>query len=82
VGGDSEVIEPGEDKFGNPLVKHALAFDHGLFLGVEGGCIILEMHDHRAGLGALIQNLGFAFVNAGSSAGHMQYPHQNPYPPF
>ena len=78
MGGDAEVIQPGENVLGNALVEHTLAFNHGFLLGVEGGGVILEVHNHRARLWALIQNLGFAFVNAGSSAGHLQYPHQNP----
>jgi len=71
MGGDAEIVKPGEYELGNALVKHALAFNHGLLLGVEGGCVIFEMHDHRARLGAFVENLGLAFVNAGSSAGHV-----------
>ena len=53
-----------ENKFGNPIVEHALAVDHLVLLGVEGGRVVLEVLNQSAGLRALIEDLGLAFVNA------------------
>ena len=44
------------------------------FCGVEGGGIILEVHDHRARLWALIENLGLAFIDARAPAVHGENP--------
>ena len=52
-----------EDVLGDAVVEHALAFDQRVLLGVEGGRIVLEMLDERAGLGPFVQDLGLAFVD-------------------
>ena len=51
-----------EQILGDAIVDDAFALDCGLFLSVEGCGIVFEMLDDRAGLGAFIDNLGFAFV--------------------
>ncbi len=60
-----KVVEEGpvEQVLRNPVVEDALALDHLMLLGVEGGRIVLEVLDQGARLGALKQNLRFAFVN-------------------
>ena len=68
----------GEDEFGNAVVQHALAVDHGLLLGVEGGGVVLEVDDDGAGLGAFIEDLGLALVDPGAPAVHLEYPHPIP----
>ena len=40
-----------EDVLGDAVVEHALALDERVLLVVEGGGVILEMLDERAGLG-------------------------------
>jgi hypothetical protein len=40
-----------------------------VFFGVEGGRVVLEILDQRAGLGAFVQDLGLAFVNAAAALG-------------
>ena len=42
MGRDADVAEPREDVLADPVVDHALAVDRALFLGVEGGGIVLE----------------------------------------
>ena len=54
---------------GDAVVEHALAGDRALLLVVEGGGVVLEVLDERAGLGPLEQDLGLAFVDA-AAAGH------------
>src|SRR3546814_18442591 len=54
---------------GNAVVEHPLAGDRALFLGVEGGRVVLEILDERAGLRTLIEDLGLAFVDL-AAAGH------------
>jgi energy-coupling factor transporter ATP-binding protein EcfA2 len=49
-------------------VEHALAGDHALLLIVEGGRVVLEILDQRAGLRPLEQDLGLAFVNLAATA--------------
>ena len=49
--------------FADAIVEHALAVEHGLLGGVEGGGVVLEILDQRSGLGPLIEDLGLALVN-------------------
>ena len=49
----ADFAEFGENVLGDAIVEHALAFDQGMLLVVEGCRIILEMLDERAGLRAL-----------------------------
>ena len=73
VRGNADVVEVLEDVLGNPVVQHALAVDHFMLLGVEGGRVVLEMLDQRSGLGAFIEDLGLAFVDA-TAAVHRRVP--------
>ena len=57
----------------NPVGQDTLAFDHLVLLGVECGRVILEMLDEGAGLGALVEDLGLAFIDA-SAAVHAVRP--------
>ena len=63
MGRHADVVQTGHEEFRQPVVQHALALDHVLFLGVEGGGIILEVLHDRARLGAFIQDLGLAFID-------------------
>jgi len=59
--------------FGNAIVEDALAVDDLVFLGVEGGRVVLEMLDEGSRLGALVQHFGLAFVYA-AAAVHWRQP--------
>ena len=63
VGRDADMRQAGEYIFADAVVDHALAIDRAALLRVEGGRIVLEILDDRAGLRAFIQDLGLAFVN-------------------
>ena len=63
MGRHADLAELLEQIFGDAVVEDALALDLVVLLVVEGGGVVLEMLDERAGLGALIEDLGLAFVN-------------------
>jgi hypothetical protein len=42
MGRHADVVQMLEDVLRNPVVEHALAVDHLVLLGIEGGGIILE----------------------------------------
>src|SRR3982750_4624488 len=69
MGRDADRAEKGVDMLGDAVVEHALAGDGALLLGVERGRVVLEILDERAGLRALVEDLGLAFVDQ-SAAGH------------
>src|SRR6516165_9996284 len=81
-----DIVQVLEDVFGNPVVEDSLAFDHFVFLGIEGGRVILEVLDQCSRLGALIEDLRLALINAASAA-HRSVPgfceiHGNAVVPF
>ena len=59
-----DVVQLLEDEFRDAIVEHALAFDQRMLLGVEGGSVIFEMLDERAGLRAFVKHLSLALINA------------------
>src|SRR5262245_19743496 len=63
-----DIVEVLEYIFRDSVVEDALAFDHLVLFGIEGGRVILEMLNQRSRLGALIEDLRLAFVNAASAA--------------
>src|SRR3546814_11405588 len=63
VGGHADAAEQRENMLRNPVVEHALAGNRPFFLCVEGGRVVLEILDQRPGLGAFLQDLGFAFID-------------------
>jgi hypothetical protein len=65
--GNPHRIQVIENVFGNAVVEDALAVDNRMFLGIEGGRVVLEMLDQRARLRALIEDLGLAFVNSAAA---------------
>ncbi len=67
--GYADFGQPQHQAFGDAVVEHALAADGAAFLVIERGCVILEVLDQRAGLGAFEQLLGLAFVD-GFAGGH------------
>ena len=73
MGGHADVVQPLEDIFRDSIVENALAFDHLMLLRVERGRVILEILDEGAGLRALVEDLGFAFIDA-SAAVHAVRP--------
>ena len=64
MGRHADLAELLEQKFGDAVIEDALALDLVVLLVVEGGGVVLEMLDERAGLGTFIENLGLAFVDA------------------
>ncbi len=67
MGGHADLVEAGHDVFGDAVVQHPLALEHVLFLGVEGGRVVLEVLNQRAGLRTLVQDLRLAFVDQSAS---------------
>ena len=67
MSGNADVIEALEDVFRDSVVENAFAFDDLMLLGVERGRIVLEILDEGAGLRALVQDLGFTFINASAA---------------
>jgi hypothetical protein len=51
MGRDAHLVEMGEDVLGDAVVEHALAVDDLVLLLVEGGGVVLEELDERAGSG-------------------------------
>ena len=70
----ADLAELHEQILGDAVVEDAFALDLVVLLVVEGGGVVLEMLDERAGLGALIEDLGFAFVDA-PAAVHVWFLH-------
>ncbi len=68
VGRHADLGQPHHQVFGDAVVEHALAGDDALLLVVEGGGVVLEVLDQRAGLGPLEQDLGLAFVDLPAAA--------------
>ena len=68
----ADLVEALEQIFGNAIVEDAFAFDHLVLLGVERRGVVLEMLDERARLGAFVEDLGFAFINASAAVHAMQ----------
>ena len=64
----ADVVEVLEDVFGDAVVEDALAFDHLVLLGVEGGRVVLEVLDQRSRLRPFVEDLGLAFVDAATAA--------------
>jgi len=69
MGGNADILQPHHQVFGNAVVEDALAGDHALLLGIEGGRIVLEILHQRAGFGTLVEDLRLAFVDL-LAAGH------------
>jgi hypothetical protein len=68
VGRHPDVVEVLEQVFRDPVVEDALALDHLVLLRVERGRIVFEVLNQRARLRSFVQNLGFAFIDAASTA--------------
>src|SRR5689334_4827225 len=64
----ADVVEMLEHILGDTIVEHALAFDHLMLLGVEGGGVVLEMLNQRSRLGSLIEDLRLAFIDSATTA--------------
>ena len=63
MGRHADAGELGHQIFADAVVEDALAFDR-VFLGaVAGGGVVLEILDDGARLGALIEDLGLAFID-------------------
>ena len=67
VGRNPDIVQVLEDVFGDPVVEDALAFDDFVLFGVEGGRVILEMLDECSRLGAFVEDLRLAFVDAAAA---------------
>src|ERR1700719_1030376 len=68
MGRHADVVEMLEDVFGDAVVEDALALDHLVLLGIEGGRVVLEMLDQGSRLGTLIEDFRLAFVDAATAA--------------
>src|SRR5262249_41767036 len=64
----ADVVEMLEDVFGDAVVEDALALDHLVLLRIEGGRVVLEVLNQRTGLGALVEDLRLALVDAAAAA--------------
>src|SRR5579883_720913 len=64
MGGHADFVQAAENIFRNAVVQHTLALEALEFLGVEGGGVVFEMLDERAGLGAFIKNFRLSFIDA------------------
>jgi hypothetical protein len=64
MGRDADVVQMLEEVFRDPVVQHALPVDHFMLLGIEVGCVILEVLDERSGFRALIEDLRLALIDA------------------
>src|SRR4029450_7436945 len=73
MGRDADIAEQGENMLGDPVVEPPLAGNCAFFLGIEGGRVVLEILDQRAGLGTLVEDLGLSFVDL-AAAGHGSSP--------
>ena len=68
MGRDAYLVQPREYEFRDAVVEDALALDDGVFGGVEGGGVVLEMLDERARFRAFVKDFGLAFINASAPA--------------
>src|SRR5712692_3007987 len=68
VGWNPDVVEVLEYVFGDAVVEDALAFDHLMLLRIEGGRVVLEVLNQRTGLGALVEDLRLALIDAAAAA--------------
>jgi hypothetical protein len=59
----ADIVQLHHHEFGDAVVEHALAVEHGALLVVEGRRVVLEVLDKRARLGTLVQDLRLAFVD-------------------
>ena len=67
MGRHPDIVEVLEYIFRDAVVEDALAFDHFVLFGVEGGGVVLEMLDQRTWLGAFIEDLRLALINAAAA---------------
>jgi len=67
MGRHADLVETGHEIFRQAVVQHALALDHVVFLGVEGGGVVFEILNEGSRFGAFIQDLGLALVHLGAS---------------
>ena len=63
MGGHADRVQLRHQIFADAVVEHALAVEHRLFGGVEGGGVVLEILDQGARLRPLIEDFGLAFVD-------------------
>jgi hypothetical protein len=61
---NSDVVQVLKNELGDPVVEHAFAIDHFVFLGIERGRVVFEMLNQSPRFRALIEDLGLAFVDA------------------
>ena len=63
MGGHTDLAQTVHEELAQQVVQNALAFDHVLLLGVEGGGVILKILHDGARLGSFEQGLRLAFVD-------------------
>src|SRR6185369_2297489 len=64
----ADVVQALKQIFGNAVVEDALALDHLMLFGIEGGRVVLEVLNQSARLRALIEDLRLAFIDAATAA--------------
>jgi len=74
VVGHADRVQARHDEFADAVVDDALALKRRLLLGVEGGRVVLEVLDQRAGLRSLVQDLGLALVELLALGVHHRVP--------
>ena len=62
MGGDALLFEHGHEPVAHLIVDHALAGDGALLQAIEGGGVVLVLHDQQFGVVGLEYFLGFSFV--------------------
>ena len=63
VGGDTGLLHFCHQAVGHLVVDDALAHDGALFQAVQGGGVVLVVHDDQVGIVGGVYFLGLAFVN-------------------
>src|SRR5579872_7164196 len=67
MGRNADIVEILKEILRNSVIQNAFPIDDLMLLRVKGGGVVLEMLDQRSRLGALIEDLGLAFINAATA---------------
>src|SRR3954451_16558409 len=73
----ADCLERCKDMLRDSVVDHALAADRAALLRVEGGRVVLEILDERAGLRTLVEDLGLALINLAAASHGSHHSEEN-----